>query len=137
MSLDKIRSAFASTFKDGGFYTTAQIAWENVVYTPPATGNWARFTFLPNNPDIASIGAGGRSSQTGLVQIDLNFPIGGGDGEAMTKYLAVKNAFTEGSRLIYQGQEISIRSCGRSQGRVIDNFYRVSVSIYFYAQINR
>lgn len=137
MSITKIRSGLVKVFTDGAFFDATKVAFENVAFTPPPSAPWASVFFLPNQPSVATLGAGGQDQVTGVMQIDLNYPTNSGEADILAKFEAIKNAFTVGVRPIYQGQEVSIRSCGRSQGRVVGNFYRISITVMFYAQINR
>lgn len=137
MSMANVRSALADAFEDGGFFTATAIAWENASFSPPADAPWARFTFVPARPDAASLGTGGMDEVTGFVQIDLNYPQGTGESVVMGKYDSLRNTFKTGSRFSYGGDTVIVRSCGRSPGREVDGVYRVSVTIYFYSQIQR
>jgi hypothetical protein len=137
MSLSKVRSALVKAFTDGAFIATEKVAFENMAFETPASGAWASFHFIPNTPEVATLGAGGRDECRGFVQVDLNFPTGSGDKAAGDMADTIKNVFKAGARFAYSGQEVIIRSVGRSQGRVVNNFYRVSITINFYAQLIR
>lgn len=138
MSMLKVRAALAKAFVDGSYFPAADVAWENVAFTP-RQGNkpWAQWFFLPNQPVVATLGEGGLDQVDGIVQVDLNYPTGNGDGDAMAKYAEIRDDFKAGTRLTYDGQGVKIRSCGRSQGRLVGGYYRVSVTITFFAQVSR
>ena len=74
---------------------------------------------------------------TGFLQIDLNYPINAGAGAIVSKADAVAQYFKAGTRLAYGGQQVQIQSCGRSQGRQVDGFYRVSMTINWTAYVPR
>lgn len=138
MSLQKIKTALATAYKAAGFFTDANTAIENVAYTPPTNDTpWARLHFVPNQPDVATLGAGGEDRVDGFFQIDLNYPLNTGDKAANDKADAIRLVFTAGARFAYSGQEVVIASCGRSQGRVQDGFWKVVVTVAFYAYITR
>lgn len=137
MSRASVRSALAQAFISGAFFSSTAIAWENVAFTPPNGSPWARFFFVPSQPAVVTLGTNGADEITGFVQVDLNYPLGTGDGAAQAKYDAMCAVFKAGARFAHGGETVIIRSCGRSQGREIDNTYRVSVTIYFYSQVNR
>ena len=132
-----IRSALAKAFVDGAFFTSDKIAWENVAFTPPSATAWAKFTYVPSEPSAATLGTNGHDEVTGFVQIDLNFPDGLGDKPASDKYEAIRSLFKIGSRFTYGGYTVSVQSCGRSQGRNVDGYYRVAVTVFFNSRIQR
>lgn len=137
MSVAKIRSALVTQFQAQDLFSNETTAWENLPFVPPSSGPWCGFVFVPAQPTIATLGPNGYDSQDGFLQLDLNYPPGNGDKAVGDKYDTIKEAFTAGTKLSYQGQEVSIRSCGRSQGRLVGAYWRVSVTIFFYAQIQR
>lgn len=137
MSFSNIRSALAQAFVNGAFFDADKIAWENVPFVPPNDVAWCAFHFVPSQPDVATLGDAGRDEVTGFVQLDLNYPSGLGDKDAADKFDALRNVFTAGAKFSYNGVEAVIRSCGRSNGRIVNNCYRVPVTIAFYSQINR
>lgn len=137
MSIQKVRSAIAQAFVTGAFFPAPAVAWENVDFTPPNDAPWASFFFVPSQPAVATCGPDGQDEVPGFAQIDLNYPLNGGTQDIESKFEDIRNVFTAGARFVYQGQEVVIRSCGRSQGRVVNSFYRVSITVAFYAHINR
>lgn len=137
MSEVKVRAAIVSTFVAGAFFEASRIAQENVKFVPPTSGPWAEIIFLPTQPYIATLGAGGQDRLDAIVQIDLNYPLGSGEEAVGAKADAIRNTFTVGRRCLYQGVEVVIRSCGRSQGMNKNGFYCVPVNIVFYAHLNR
>ena len=137
MSLSNCEAALIQAYKAGAFFTDANTQFENLAFTPPSATPWAAFYFVPAQPVVATLGAGGSDMLDGFVQIDLNYPANKGTKEVRDKAEALRSVFTAGARFSYSGQEVVIVSCGRSQGRIINGFYRVSVTIVFYAHINR
>ena len=136
-SLSLVRSALVKSFVDGAFFPAANIQWENVPFVPPVGLPWAAVWFMPAQPVVATLGSGGQDMVDGIFQVDLNYPLGGGDAEIGAKYDALKNLYKAGLRPSYGGQEVIVRACGRSQSQVIDGFCRCSVTVTFYAHINR
>lgn len=137
MSMATVESALIKAFVDANFFAQALVQWPNVKFEPPVTGAWAAVYFLPSQPFVATLGTGGEDEVPGILQIDLNFPPNSGTKGCNDKYEAIKNVFTAGARFAYSGQEVVIRSCGRSQGRIVNNFYCTVVTIAFYAYVNR
>lgn len=137
MSIAKVRSALVQAWVDGAFFPQAQVAYENFPFEPPKDKPWASVYFMPVQPIVATLGAGGKDEQRGFLQIDLNYPVGSGEKDVAAKADAIRDTFKAGYAFSYSGQEARVVSCGRSGGRVVDNYYKVSITIQFYAQIVR
>lgn len=137
MSLSNCEAAFLKAYKDGAFFTDAKTQYENLAFTTPTGEAWAAFYFVPSQPVVATLGAGGSDRLDGFVQIDLNYPANKGTKDVRDKADALRSLFTAGARFSYSGQEVIVASCGRSQGRIVNGFFRVSVTIVFYAHITR
>lgn len=134
MAVSEIRSALYAEYEANSPLPTSV---SNVKYEPAGDTPWARLSFIPNQPSVASLGAGGKDEIDGFVQIDLNFPMGSGSLAAETKADFYRTLFPAGARFSYNGQEVLVTSCGISSGRIIDSWYRVSVTIAWYAQLQR
>ncbi len=138
MSLAKINSALVQAFNVGAFFSEANTQFENVMFLPPTNGTpWAALYFVPSQPTVATLGNGGTDRIDGFFQIDLNYSLNKGTSAANAKADAIRNAFTAGNRFTYSGQEVICSSCGRSQGRNVNGFYRVTITAFFYAYVIR
>lgn len=138
MSIHKVKSALVKGFTDANLVSVERVAWENKAFTPPADGFWASVFFLPAaDTPVATLGPTGRDEASGVLQIDLNYPTGNGDKDAGEMADSVRALFKAGSRFPFSGIEVIVSSSGRSPGRVVGNYWRVSVSVYFYSHINR
>lgn len=137
MSIVKVRNALAQAFKVGAFFADDKVAWENLAFTPPKNAPWSAFWFFPGKPIVGSLGAGGADEWRGFVQVDLNYPQNDGVLDIGTKAVAIGIVFKAGARFAYSGQEVVILSCGCSEGRIVNNYYKVSITIQFYAHITR
>lgn len=137
MSLSNVESALVKAYTDAAFFTNAKTQFENIAFTPPTAEPWAAFYFVPAQPVVATLGAGGSDRLDGFVQIDINYPADKGTKDAKEKADAFRNVFKAGARFSYSGQEVIIVSCGRSQGRIVNGLYRISVTVVFYAHITR
>jgi hypothetical protein len=135
--ISNVKSALVKGFVDGAFFANDKVAWENKSFVPPAQGPWASVFFVPNTPRVITLGPGGRDEVNGFLQIDLNYPPGSGDQEAQAKATAIEEAYKAGSRLAFSGVEVIIQSAGRSSGRIVNSFWRVSVTVFFYSHYNR
>lgn len=135
MSLSQVQTAlFTSAITALGAIPTE---YENMDFSPPTNAKWASLFFLPNVPVVATLGSTGQDEATGLIQIDLNYPLGTGNSAARTDFETLRAAFPAGSRHTNTGQVVMVTRTGRSAGRIVDNYYRVSVSVFWYALIPR
>ena len=133
-----ISQALIDHYRAGAFFTDSQTAWENAAFVKPAnTQAWSAVFLLPNQPTSESSGAGGGDGHTGIFQIDINYPANSGSVQAMTKADSVSQYFKGGTRIAYGGQQVQILTCGRSQGRPVDGWYRVSLTINWTAFVQR
>ena len=135
MSMTKVQHALIAAVNTSLGATPA--GYENEPFDPPADAKWARVFFLPNNPSVETLGANGEDFVDGIVQIDLNYPVKTGGAEARADFETIRAAFPAGARPSHSGQEVIIRNCGRSAGRVVDGWFRVSITITWYALIPR
>lgn len=103
----------------------------------PPNGLWAAAFYLPAGCRPITLGAEGYDRLDAVTQLDLNAPRHSGTFELRELADTVRQHFTAGTSLAYNGQEVRIRSCETSPGREVDNCYRVSLSIEWYSHINR
>lgn len=137
MSLTNIFSALVTAYKMGGFFPDAETCYPNTKFDVPANKPWVKFNHMPNQPEAFTLGEDGTDYADGLIQLDLNYPPDTGTGDALGKADAMRVLFRVGSRFLYDGTEVIIRSCGSGPGRQVDGFYRVTVTISYYAIIQR
>lgn len=138
MSMTDVRTALAKKLTALALVPATSVAWENIDFTPPK-GNkpWLKFTFTPTDPVPATLGQGGTDRVSGFAQVDINVATGSGDTAAMALYQSLYDALKAGVRLTEGQQVVVIESTGRSNGRLVDGYYRVSATINFYADVNR
>ena len=137
MSFTDSRSALFSAFKDNDFFDETVISFENRKFVPPDVGPWAALYFMPTQPVCATLGEGGTDRMDGILQVDLNYPTDAGEAEVNLMFENIRDVFKCGARFAYQNQEVIIKSCGRNTGRIVNNFYKVVVTIQFYTHIIR
>lgn len=101
-----IRSAFATKLL--AFPSVPSIAWENVPFTPVAGQPYLKPTLLPAEPFQAEIGANGQNIHTGIYQISIFYPTGGGVAGLETLKAGLIDHFKRGTLLVYSGIEIRI-----------------------------
>lgn len=135
MSMNKVQHALISAVSSVLGSTPA--CYENEPFAPPSGSKWAQVFFLPNTPSVETLGGNGEDFVDGVVQIDLNYPVQTGGAASRADFEAIRAAFPAGARPAYAGQEVIIRNCGRSAGRVVDGWFKVSITIAWYALIPR
>ena len=110
---------------------------ENVQFTPPEKAKWAQLFFLPNPPSVDTLGDEGRDYVSGIVQLTLRYPRNTGDLELRTDSEIVRAAFPAGRSLSQEGQFVTVDNCGRTAGRLVENWFSVYISIQWHAWIER
>lgn len=114
------------------------LATENSPFNKPAAGlPWAAVFVMPSQPSVATLGTEGQDNHDGVMQLDLNYPVKTGEAAVTAKADTLADFFKAGVRLYYQGVELTILSCGRSRGREVDGFWRVSITISWFARVPR
>lgn len=115
-----------------------EIDGENLTFDVPNDGSlWLKATNLPNLPSVATLGDEGQDLHNGIFQVDINAPIGTGTELILTYADLISAYFTAGRQLTYDDTVVRIVSCGRSNGRKVDNWYRVSMSIEWFTHDGR
>lgn len=137
MNQAKVKSALITAYKNGGFFSDANTRWENSTFTPPNATPWAAVSYIPAQPDVATLGDDGEDEVRGIFQIDLNYPVNSGTQASEQKADSIAQLFKAGERFTYSGQQVVIRSCGRSASYVADSWWRTNISVSFYARMNR
>lgn len=113
------------------------LAEENKPFRPQGGRKWAAVHFLPRLPAAAALGENGSDEVRGLVQIDLNYPTATGTDQARRDFELIRQAFHAGARFDHSGQQVLITNCGRAVGQHTDGYYRVPVTISWFAHIER
>lgn len=135
MSLDLVQRALVSAVSTS--LGTIPTGYDNEAFAPPSNTKWAAVHFLPNTPSVETLGAEGEDMVDGIVQVDLNYPVGIGSSAARADFESLRVDFPAGSRPTHSGQEAIVTRCGRSASRMVDGWYRISVTISWYALIPR
>lgn len=137
MSLEKVQQALINQFQTTFGTTWAnRLSWENIAFTPPAAQAWMFFYFMPASERIATLGPTGKDQVDGLVQIDVNYPVGVGESDIRKTINALRTCFKPGG-LLYEGQGVTILSRSRAGGMESNGFYKVPFTIRWRAQIPR
>lgn len=101
------------------------------------TGLWANFHNVRAESSPITLGDKGRDNHPGFLQIDLNYPRNKGDGPLLQKADELLSFFTAGKAFTYNAQKVTVRSTSLSPGRNVGGFYRVSVTVVYYARTER
>ena len=137
MSLTDARAALVAAFTGASLLDPTVISWENVSFNTPSTGPWIKCAFMPGKSVPTTLGRQGQDRVNGIFQIDLNYPEGNGEADAAAMYESIRTLFWAGLRLTNNGQVVVIMACSRIQGRIVNNFYKISVTVEFYTFLNR
>lgn len=138
MSQSKIEPLLRAAFLAAIPAAVDNTAFENQPFDPKGKAKWYIFSFLPNSPQVATLGSGGQDAFTGIVQIDINIPAGDGKKGVEEDIDALRLAFTAGARFVNTPVNVIIKSCGRNgTGRKVDTFYRFTVTISWETRITR
>ena len=107
-------------------------------FNPQADAAWFQFFFIPNQPSVITLGDQGSDEHTGIVQINLNYPMNEGSGTALEKADELRALFKAGSKHIFDGQTVTAISCGLSgSGQIINGFYQTILTIEYKAHTAR
>lgn len=112
-------------------------AYPNRDFTRPAGAAWYRVSFLPIDKVPASLGTTGLDEQTGILQIDLNAPRNKGDGDLYSLADTITSHFRSGRVVATTGVNTVVTRSTASPGRVVDDDFRLSISIYYRTRTNR
>jgi len=104
-------------------------AYENQLHTPLNGAHWASVFIIPASTAITTSGSSPSSEHVGLMQIDFNVPVNSGDGELLEYCDRAATFFYPGRRFSHSGATVLILNSSRSQGRHVDGWFRISVTI--------
>lgn len=101
------------------------------------TGKWAAIFYKPAQPVPDTIGSNGSDLVEGILQIDINYPRGDGTTGAKTDLETLRSAFKVGNAFISGTQEVRSKGCGHPYRRQVENWFRVSFTIEWWAHVIR
>lgn len=130
-----IKGAFMTLWETSSFGLVT--AYENKKFTPTEGVPWARVTVLPARPSVVTLGSSGEDEHTGITQIDLFYPLDSGDGEILAMSDAIRTVFKAGTGMSYNGLSVTVLSCGRSGGRLVDGLYNIILEIEWRCRTSR
>jgi hypothetical protein len=113
-------------------------AYENIPFTKPKKEEaWAAVFVLSNQPAVATLGSVGQDSHTGILQIDLNYPLSKGVGPLLEKADNVYDYYKAGRRSVAANFEVIYQPCGRSRAREVAGWLKVTLSIPWETRVPR
>ena len=135
MTVSAIPQAIINQYRAGSFFADALTAYENASFTKPASAiAWAAIYHLPANQTELTLST--TNDNSGLVQIDLNYPKNAGSGAILAKADTILASFQRATILTHAGQKVQITTSDVSQGREVDGWYRVSLSVGYRAFVS-
>lgn len=116
---------------------TTPRAYPNDELTVKPDGLWLNINNLRAESSPVTLGDAGEDNHPGILQIDINYPMNKGSKEVLAKADTIIAYFTSGRTLLYNSQEVKILRCSLSPGRYVGGYYRISVSVNYYARTTR
>lgn len=97
------------------------VAWENYPYEPAQGTMYLRPTLIPDDTETATMGTNGTDEHSGVFQIDVMAPAGGGRGAAYVKADSIADHFKRETELTYNGRlvrclNVSINTATQDNG---------------------
>ena len=135
--IDLVEKALIQAIIDSEFLPEEDIYFENRDFDPKGKAMWGKLSFVPSEPFVDELGECGTDRLVGFMQFDLNVPTGDGTGAIKKKAREIRQVFTAGKYFESSGQQVTISSCGISAGRYVESYYRLILTINFYAFIPR
>lgn len=100
-------------------------------------GLWCQLHNLTSSNEAVTIGPTGEDEVRGILQIDLNRPMGYSHGEFMDYIDTIANYFTIGKVLAYNSVNVRVLNTQLSPGRRVGGYYRLSLSVTYYVRTIR
>lgn len=112
--------------------------YPNKELTPlPENGEWIQIHNRRGNTIPITLGTSGEDENTGFMQIDINYPQNQGSFFVMDTADRFAAYFTAGRELQYNNQTVKVQSSSLSAGRYVGGYYRVSLTVNYYARTTR
>ena len=100
-------------------------------------GLWIQLHNMRSESVPATLGDAGEDDHRGFLQIDINYPQHKGSGPALSKADEFSSFFVAGKALMYNSQEVRVLSSSLSSGRYVGGYYRLSLTVNYYARTAR
>lgn len=135
--MEKIQQALIHWFVTAfASWVPSQVAWENRSFTPPRGKPWMAFFFMPVDERVVTLGPTGYDQADGLLQIDVNYPLGVGEGESRQTINDLRACFTPGT-IEFQDHGVTVLSRSRSHGREKNGYYCIPFTVRWKSELTR
>ena len=98
---------------------------------------WCHLHNIRADTDVFTLGGDGMDNNIGFMQIDVNYPKNKGSGAALAKADELATAFSAGTVLTYNTQNVRVIKTSLGPGRDIGGYYRISLTVNYYAFTQR
>ena len=141
MSVVQVREALTTSVVALLKASPISIADANIISgnmpSPHQSSKWVQILFTSRPPYVATLGGGGKDCLEGVLFVNLRIPMDNGELPGLQVVDTFRAALPAGSRLTFEGQEVTVLSIGSVDGRVVDGFWRTDITIPYRAFIKR
>ncbi len=109
------------------------IKGDNINFKAPKESPWIGIYFMPNQSIGTTLGDDGLNETTGILQVDLNWPLNTGDSEQAALISQLYSAFNLGKEFISNDVSTKITRFGPTAGVEVNSYWRISVTIGWYS----
>jgi len=117
--------------------STTPLGHPNKELKTPPSSLWLQLNNVRSITEPATLGDEGEDNHLGFLQIDINCPKDKGTKDVLEKADEFSSFFTAGKSLLYNQQEVKVLSCSLGAGRYVGGYYRISLTINYYARTTR
>lgn len=125
--ISNIRAAFVTRLQT--FPSMPSVAWENVPFTPVSGVPYIAPFLLPGEPSQSELGTAGANSHTGVYQISVFYPSGGGVAALNTLVSSLCDHFKRGTTISYGGVTVTCQKAYPSPAQQETDRQRVDITI--------
>lgn len=98
---------------------------------------WVQLHHLRGESVPVTVGDDGEDNNSGILQIDLNYPEGSGSGAINNLLDTIATSFPPGHVFTSNGQNVRITRSTPGPGRYIGGYYRVNLDLGYYSRTLR
>ena len=132
-----IEKALVSAVLSVDNVTPIQLPGQTIDDADKPNGLWLALHNMRAQSEPVTLGDAGEDNHPGFLQIDINYPKQQGTKQVLIKADEFASFFTAGKALIYNTQQVKVLSSSLSPGRYVGGYYRVSLTINYYARTTR
>lgn len=127
---NSIPAALIAKYRAGAFFTDARTAFPNASFTKPGPAvAWASVFAIP--AQTAALSLADSDEMAGVFQIDLNYPLNGGEGAAQSMAEQIRTHFKRGTR----AGGVELGAVSYVPIGPVDGWYRGVVSVEYRAMV--